>query len=129
MKLEDYKNWNEVILESEFHKYLNELFEKKNKLSRDVFFDILENLGERYSKFYGLSKLTNEEKEVLNSILLEYTNFSDLKQIEELIGTMFDFRLDDYCLFLKNNVLSIKNESIRNEVLNSVEEYEAGEIK
>lgn len=129
MKLEDYRNWNEVISENEFSHYLTELYKNKDVLSREIFLEILEILGDKYSKFYGTLKLTNVEKESINLTLLEFTNFYDLRLMEELIGRMFDFRLDYYYYYLKKNVNSIKLDEIKNEVLNALKEYEEGEIE
>lgn len=128
MLLEDYKSWNEIISENEFHNFLKELFENKDGYSKTALLEIVNELSEKYLLFYGVAKLTVAEKENLHSTLLELTNFSDLLIIEDLIGILFNFRLDSYYLFLKNNATSIKFQEVKKEVLNSLKEYEEGDI-
>lgn len=128
MNLEDYINWNEVISENEFSYYLAELFKNKNIYSTEVLLDIIDILGDKYGKFYGSLKLSKEEKENLSLILFDLTNFSNLTLIEDLIGAMFNFNLDDYYFFLKNNINSIKLDEVRNEVFDSLKEYEEGHV-
>ncbi len=128
MNLEDYINWNEVISENEFRYYLSELFKNKNKYSSEVLLDIIDILGDKYGKFYGSLKLSKEEKENLSRILFDLTNFSNLTLIEDLIGAMFNFNLDDYYFFLKNNINSIELDEVRNEVFDSLKEYEEGHV-
>lgn len=124
MKLEDYKNWKEVFSESEFRDLLGELFAKKNVYSKDVFLEMLSLLSEKYGYFYGTYKLTNEENNDINSILLELTDFSNLSITEDLIGILFNFRVNNYYLFLKNKNHLIKLDEVRSEVLDALKEYE-----
>ncbi|MFN5309678.1 MAG: hypothetical protein ACK5C0_09510 [Candidatus Kapaibacterium sp.] len=128
MNLEDYINWNEVISENEFSYYLAELFKNKNIYSSEVLLDIICVLGDKYGKFYGSLKLSKEEKENLSRILFDLTNFSNLTLIEVLIGAMFNFNLDDYYFFLKNNINSIKLDEVKNEVFDSLKEYKEGHV-
>jgi hypothetical protein len=123
MKLEDYKNWNELISVDEFHKLLKELFENKDKYSKSVFFEIIEELSDKYTSFYGHTKLTKYEYENLHLTFVEFTDFSDFWMTHDLIGNMFNFRLDSYFLFLKNNASSIISEKVKKEVLDSLKEY------
>jgi hypothetical protein len=124
MNLENYKNLKEVISENEFKYYLAELFKNKNIYSTEVLLDIVDVLGDKYGKFYRSLKLSKEEKKNLSLILFDLTNFSNLILIEDLIGAMFNFNLDDYYFFLKNNINSIKIDEIKNEVFDSLKEYE-----
>lgn len=126
MKLEDYKYWNEVLSEDEFHNLLNELIIENDKYSKTTLLEIVNLLSEKYLLFYGTTKLTNKEKDYINSTLIKFTNFSDLSTTEDLIGILFNFRLHSYYLFLKNNIYLIKKDEVRKEVLNSLKEYEEG---
>ena len=124
MKIDNYKNWKEVLSEDEFHSILKELIKKKDNYSQFSLLEILNLLSEKFLLFYGVTKLTNEEKTFINSILIELTNFSNLSITEELIGILFNFRLDGYYFYLKDHLHLIRNDEVKNELLDSLKEYE-----
>jgi hypothetical protein len=128
MKIENYKDWKELLSEDEFHHILNELIKKKDHFPRSSLLEIINSLSEKYLLFYGATELTIKEKTFINSILIEITDFSDLSITEELIGVLFNFRLDGYYYYLKNHVHLVKNEEVKHELLNSLKEYNDGEI-
>lgn len=124
MKLHDFKNWKEVLSDEEFHSILKELINKKDNFPKFSLLEIMNTLSEKYLLFYGTTELTIEEKTFINSILIEITDFSNLSITEDLIGILFNFRLDCYYSFLKNNLHLVINDEVRDELLNSLREYE-----
>lgn len=126
MRIENYKDWKEVISINEFHGILKELIVKKDSFSQTDLLEILSLLSEKYLLFYRTTELTNEEKTFINSALIKATDFSNLFINEELIGIMFNYRLDDYFFYLKKNINLVKVDEVRNEILNSLKEYKEG---
>lgn len=124
MKIENYKNWQEVISIEEFESYINELVIKQKSFSNSILLEIVTLLSEKYLLFYGLCKLTLEQKIEINKILINLTDFSSLEITEDLIGVLFNFRLDNYYSFLKEEYKAIKLDEVRREVIDALNEYE-----
>lgn len=87
--------------------------------------DYIKILGDKFSKFYDYNELKNKERFELSSLLIGLTDFTDFDSIEQLIGIMFCFRLDDYCLYLKSNLFNIYSDVIIKEIQAAIIDYEA----
>ena len=123
MELDKYKDWKEVISTEEFNSLINELIISQNKFSNSDLIELLNLLSEKYLLFYKTCELTMNQKIEINKILIKLTNFSNLIITEDLIGILFNFRLDAYFLFLREKCNTIKLDEVRNEVINSLSEY------
>lgn len=113
----------EVISPDEFLQLMDQFNLIRVDCSRDVVLDFLEILGEKFEKFYDLGVLTTYQRDIICSELIKMTDFDDLKVIERLIGVMFQFRVDGYVGYLKENLNRINSLDIRKEVNEALEEY------
>lgn len=124
MNLNDINRLDEVISKNDFHLLLDQVFLHKDNLSRDILIDYIHILGDKFSKFYDYNELKNKERFELSNTLIGITDLTDFDSIEQLIGIMFCFRLDDYCLYLKSNLLNIYSDVIIKEIQDAIIEYE-----
>lgn len=116
-------NLPEVISERDFHIYLDQLVSKRNSISKNKFVLLLEILGEKFEKFYNDNELSNEEKQVLYEILKELTDLLNFDIMARLIGILFQFRIDNYAVFLQENLQNIENPVILEECRDALKEY------
>ena len=125
MNLNDFNRLDEVISKNDFHLLLGQVFLHKDNLSKDILIDCINILGDKFSKFYDYNELKNKERFELSNTLIGITDFTDFDSIEQLIGIMFCFRLDDYCLCLKSNLFNIYLDGIIKEIQVAITECEA----
>ena len=124
MKLDEYESWNEVISKEQFSFLINELILKENNYSNSEILERLEILSEKYLKFYDLDYLTKIQRQNVNKILIKLTDFSNLTTIEELIGVLFNLKIDEYYHYLKRHSDTIISKQVEKEVFESLKEYE-----
>lgn len=125
MNLNDFDTLDEVISKNNFHLLLDQVFLHKDNVSKDVLVDYIMILGDKFSKFCDYNELKDKERSELSNMLIGLTDFTDFVSIEQLIGIMFYFRLDDYCLYLKGKLLNIYSDVIIKEIQAAIIEYEA----
>ena len=118
-----YRNLFEVISEKGFDTLLEDFLNNEVNYTNVDKIEILDILGEKYFKFYDTHMLTPGQSKRVTSLLIKLTDFDNLGVIEDLIGILFNFRLVDYYLFLKESSNTIKLDKVRNEVINSLNEY------
>lgn len=128
MNIDKFRNLLEVISIEKFNLLLTDFLSESESLNSSERIEILEILGEKYSKFYNSNLLDNHVKNKLSEILIRLTDFTNLTTMEDLGFILFSFKLNNYYLFLKNNAYSIQSNEVRNEVLNLLKEYESNSL-
>lgn len=124
MKLNIYRDLEELITEKEFNFFLNNFILNEDNYSNYEKIEILDILSDKFSKFYNTHILTETQKNQLINSLILLTDFSKLDIMQDLIGILFNFRLNEYYLYLKNHCNSIIHKKVQIELLDSLAEYE-----
>ena len=99
----------EVISEEHFLLLLDDLVQQKDNRSKYTIIQYLDILGEKFQKFYKANVINEKQRNNLLNMVIEFTNFTDLNLTEDLIGLMFQFKIDGYKYFLKSNLNFIKD--------------------
>ncbi len=113
----------ETISKENFLFLYANLMQQKNNLSKNTVIQYLNILGEKFEKFYDVNTLNYIEKDEIHKLLKEYTDFDELNLMEDLIGIMFQFRIDKYADYLQCHLNEIESKSVYNEVYDAGNEY------
>ena len=124
MNLEKFSNLTEVITIEEFNLLLDYFIDNKKNYNSIESIEILEILGEKYSKFYGTYCLSKRQKSCLLEILIALTDFSNLDTLQSLTFILYSFEIKEFFHYLKKHINTIINENVRNDLIDSLNEYE-----
>ncbi len=124
MKIDDYKNLEEVISKEDFQNMIMQLIISREKYDVDTLIEVLETLSEKYVKFRE-NILSCNQLEIINDLLILSTNFSNLSRMQILISILFNFRIDKYYDYLKKHKDTIVSVEVKNEIFESLIEYES----
>lgn len=113
----------EIISRENYLFLLNDLLKNACNLSKYTVLRHLDTLGDKLDKFEN-NVLCKNEKDIIYTLMLEYTDFNSLDLMENLNGIMFQFRIDKYVEYLKVNIDSIRSEKVYAEVFDAINEYE-----
>jgi len=122
MKLEQFRELNEVISQEHFFVLLNIFFIDKNLFESSEQVEVLEILSEKYSKFNS-NILNVEQENKIKQILIELSDFANLERIEILIRILFNFQNNEYYDYLEKHKNSIIHSGVKKEVFEALEEY------
>ena len=117
------KDLPEVVSKEHFISLLDDLLKNRNNFSKDTFIKYLELLGEKYEKFYDTNIISEITLAELYRTLKEYTELDKLNLMKNLVGIMFQFRVDKYADFLSRHLNLIKLEDVYNEIYDALKEY------
>jgi hypothetical protein len=122
MDLNNYKEWDETLSKNDFQFLFKQLFEYKEKYEDELLIEMLCALSDRYTKFYD-DLLQPDQKSLINALLIELTDLTNLNRMLDLVNIMFNFKIDMYCEYLDKNYDKIISESVKKEVLEALKEY------
>ena len=124
MKIDDYKNLEEIISKEDFQNMIMQLIINREEYDVDILIEILETLSEKYVKFRD-NILSCNQVDIINDLLILSTNFSNLSRMQILISILFNFRIDKYYDYLNKHKDTIVNIEVKNEVFESLIEYQS----
>jgi hypothetical protein len=122
---EIFTNLPEVISKDQFKKLLNIIILNYEQIQETDLIEYLEILSDKFSQFYNYDLLSKFEKDKLFKILVKSTDFNNINIIMDLIGFLFSFRIDEYALYLKENINIKINipKDVLDEIKDALEEY------
>jgi hypothetical protein len=123
MKIDDYKNLEEIISKEDFQNMIMQLIINREEYDVEILIEILETLSEKYVKFRD-NILSCNQVDIINDLLILSTNFSNLSRMQILISILFNFRIDKYYDYLNKHKDTIVNIEVKNEVFESLIEYQ-----
>jgi hypothetical protein len=124
MKIDDYKNLEEIISKEDFQNMIMQLIINREEYDVEILIEILETLSEKYVKFRD-NILSCNQVDIINDLLILSTNFSNLSRMQILISILFNFRIDKYYDYINKHKDTIVNIEVKNEVFESLIEYQS----
>lgn len=115
----------EVISKAQFLYLLEELLQNQEQEPLSEQIEKLDLLGEKFGKFYDLNVINHTHRATIFEILKTATDTGQLALMEDLIGIMFQYRIDAYARYLEEQLPPIPAPEVRREVYESIKEYKS----
>jgi len=124
MELKDYNTWPETVPQDTVNNLINELYKSDDKFRSTELFEILVELGERFSKNYTTIEISLKEK--ILALIKKHIDFTSIELVMMGTNIMFLFQLKncyDY-LTLEMNARPLKVD-IETEISDALKEYKS----